>query len=368
MERHMDRTQRYDNLDLLKAIAMVMVIAIHTNLWTTGYEELRGMNEMLRYAMRLLSEGVPFFIMVNGFLLFRKEGIRLKQHLQKIYKLFFLFVFWSFFMASTALWIHGEALDLRQICDIVFRTEVGSPYTGVLWFLQNLIALYFVYPILKFVYDKWYEGFFFTFLIVIVFSVGTRTIELMAKIWEQSVDISLVTGFLRLIEHFNPIANRWYLLYFMLGAVVVHEKEGIQNKRILWSIVGGISSILAIGYGLLMSHLILQMYDVNYNFESVFMPFIVLGGYALTIPYKNEKSIVKDIIADIGKNTMGIYLLHMNVIVVIDKVLRLEGTWGRACVTALTLILSFVMTIILKKIPLIHHVVDMSPLIRKNNR
>lgn len=62
--------ERFHNLDLLKVIAMVMVVSLHAGTWHVNFLENPSPSVVLQYGARLLSEGVPIFVMVNGYLLF----------------------------------------------------------------------------------------------------------------------------------------------------------------------------------------------------------------------------------------------------------------------------------------------------------
>ena len=154
----MDNTmmkKRYDNIDLLKCLSTLMVISLHIPLWSDNFIESSSIPQIIQYAFRLISEGVPFFVAVNGFLMLQKKSFDMKLHLRKMGRIFGLFVLWAGILicVSFALWGVPEELSSEQFIGYILDTKVGSPYTGVLWFLENLLGVYVVFPILWKIYQ-----------------------------------------------------------------------------------------------------------------------------------------------------------------------------------------------------------------------
>ena len=63
--------KRYANIDLLKTIAIIMVIALHSQLFITDFIKDNKISTYIQYFIRILCEGVAIFILVNGFLLIK---------------------------------------------------------------------------------------------------------------------------------------------------------------------------------------------------------------------------------------------------------------------------------------------------------
>lgn len=75
--------KRYAYIDLIKTIAIIMVIILHSGLLKTDFIMLKSGRSMIQFAVRIISEGVPLFVMVNGFLILHKDKFELKKHLKK---------------------------------------------------------------------------------------------------------------------------------------------------------------------------------------------------------------------------------------------------------------------------------------------
>ena len=70
----MEQTKRMDNLDLMKALGILMVITIHVPLWKPEFMETDSVGRLVQYAFRIISEGVPIFVTINGLLLLKKKN------------------------------------------------------------------------------------------------------------------------------------------------------------------------------------------------------------------------------------------------------------------------------------------------------
>ncbi len=57
--------KRYAYIDLLKTIAILMVIALHSKFFYTDFITSPKVTTYLQYALRIISEGVVIFIFVN---------------------------------------------------------------------------------------------------------------------------------------------------------------------------------------------------------------------------------------------------------------------------------------------------------------
>ena len=71
-----------------------MVISLHVPVWQCDF--IRGGIRCLpQYALRMLAEGVPLFMAVNGFLMFRRKSFDLRMHMRKIFRIFLLSLIWG---------------------------------------------------------------------------------------------------------------------------------------------------------------------------------------------------------------------------------------------------------------------------------
>ena len=88
-------SKRIDNLDLMKAMGILMVISLHVPLWDPDFMLSYDMSHVMQYLFRLISEGVPVFVTVNGFLLLKKNYLDIRKHIQKMLRMFGLLLLWG---------------------------------------------------------------------------------------------------------------------------------------------------------------------------------------------------------------------------------------------------------------------------------
>lgn len=129
--------KRYAYIDLIKTIAIIMVIILHSGLLKTDFMTLKSVKSVIQYAIRIISEGVPLFVMVNGFLLLHKDKFELKKHLKKILKIFILLILWSIIYIIIETILMKGQFSIGLIFKNVLTTDINNKYTGILWFLQN---------------------------------------------------------------------------------------------------------------------------------------------------------------------------------------------------------------------------------------
>lgn len=51
----------------------------------------------------------------------------------------------------------GSEITIIGLIHNVLKTNISNSYNGVLWFLQSLLGIYLLYPILNYIYVNKYE-------------------------------------------------------------------------------------------------------------------------------------------------------------------------------------------------------------------
>lgn len=349
--------QRFDNLDLLKTLAMLMVVSLHIPVWYPDFITDGYVTALPQYALRLAMEGVPLFVMVNGFLLFNKKEIVLQTHFKKIGKLALLLVIWSFLLIIGGLLTAGREISCSMLWTYFLQTKVDSTYTGVLWFLQNLIALYFVMPILKKVYDNDYPLFKVFFFLVAFFTVGVQTMSMLIDFIQPILKVPLFALIPEYLNRFNFIKNGEFVLFAMLGGILLKEKEHFLQKRKWWVAAGIGAWGISLLFGVIISEISQNLYNPIFNYSSICMPIMMIGWYAATLKYQNSGKWYHKIIRSIGENTLGIYFLHTFVIHIVEKIIPYDSLEIRVLQWGLVYLASWIGSAIMKKLPLIKELV-----------
>jgi Acyltransferase family len=140
---------RHRGFDLLRVIAIYMVMQIHTGefeyisprgtvLHTAGSWAVGWTNSLLRVC-------VPLFVMITGFFLFPIEDER-KFFRKRFTRVLIPFVIWCavyafYYYAQGAITLQTALLNIAKI-PVNYGTEVGH-----LWFVYMLMAIYLIAPV-----------------------------------------------------------------------------------------------------------------------------------------------------------------------------------------------------------------------------
>ena len=151
----MTKSERIDNVDLVKAIAICLVLALHTELFKFNFIEDKTFLNIIGYCFRIILEGVPFFAFINGLLLFRKTDIDIKKHYKKCLKILLLVLIWGLLLTFLGFLIsNNKIVDFKYLFNNLLEIKVGNDYNGILWFLLSLLNVYLLYPVLLFIHKK----------------------------------------------------------------------------------------------------------------------------------------------------------------------------------------------------------------------
>lgn len=356
MVKVMEKESRLDYLDLLKVIAILMVISQHIPLYDFDFI---NNGKILEYFFKLLSEGVPLFVTINGFLLFRKDNLDVKKHYKKTLKMFVLVLIWEAILIPIGMLLSGTKFNAGLMLDLFFRTGGDNAvYTSHLWFMQQLIAVYCVYPLLWKEYKNDYSTFKLLFALITIFSVGVGTIELISNLFSYSGYANMVLYVSNYIKQYSFLGEcSWQFFYFCLGGVLYKNINKIKEKRILAIIIGILSWILAFVYGYYVS--IQKGYTFNgyFNRDSLFMVFTIIGWFALTMNYKGNGLFGK-IINSIGKNTFGIYVIHNFMVEVFKLIIPTYCILFRLLSLLCIFISTYLVTLIIKKTPKLKNILS----------
>ena len=324
----MNKEKRYyDNVDLLKAVAILLVITLHLPLWYTDFITTPGSSRVIQFAFRIIAEGVPFFVTINGFLLLQKDSFSLKKHLNKCLHMFLFMVMWGLILTTAGTCFMGDisTITLGHYIRNIFDIRVGAPLTGVLWFLQNLLGVYLVFPVIWKLYHEDFDLFQYFFVILFSFTIGINCLSMVRDALSIHMDVSVMSEMISFLNRFSSFGNEWYLFYFCLGGMMYHYLDKIQKHRRLLSVLGILSWPVAFSFGYYMSVGRRAVYNNAFNYGSIMMLFLIVGMFALTLPFRRDSGKIAMFVSHFGQRTMGIYVVHFVFIWFIRNRLPQEG-------------------------------------------
>lgn len=193
------------SIDLIKMVAMLGVIALHT---THDY-----INNVFGVANVMYETGVisiPLFFMTSGYLLLGREDVSYRYVFRKIYGIL-RFVF----IISVVLWLaysikNEFSFDMSKMLYGFFGAFMQRGYLFVFWYFGSMIIIYLFYPLLNRIYRR-NEKYLF---------VGVVLIFLLLCFVSFSINIMATP---KNVLDFNlpqTLRLHCWLLYFCLGGVI----------------------------------------------------------------------------------------------------------------------------------------------------
>lgn len=164
------------SLDILRILACLMVVGIHTSVEGWYNVSPRTYNwTVVNFYDTVCRPAVPLFVMISGCLFLHRERIGLKQlWLRHILRLLIVYVVWVVFYAVMNNGIHKAVADPALIW-----SEITGPNPMFhLWYLRMILNLYAVAPLL------WYlvrnlDGRYIRYYLILflIFGIMRRTLS-----------------------------------------------------------------------------------------------------------------------------------------------------------------------------------------------
>lgn len=295
--------KRSVNLDLVKAIAAFMICFYHLAGLNMGKiingEYFININ---RIVTNLCAVSVPVFFMVNGALTLRRE-LTIKKYFFRIIKQTFIYITASILVGTFYIFINKNDYSVNNVL-------IGS---GYLWFLRTLIIIYIILPILKLV-DKNKALTIIFIVILAIFPFGYNYISTIAKsLYLNSMNYDFILKTKDLPR--TGVFTMYSLLYYFMGAKLYNNKQLLIKNKISYIIIFFIGLVLVTVDGGILSVYYGKVFDsVNGAFPTIGALLMSIGLFLLINDFSLENFKFKNIIVLIGKNSLGIYILHMPLI------------------------------------------------------
>lgn len=359
MEKYQTKVDRKTHIDLIKFVAMLMVIMYHSTIYQYNFIENEKISYYLIYFFRgILSTCVPLFFFVNGYLILNKK-MNLKNHIKKSCKLIFLTVTWGIISLIIIMYIRGEQVSPKEF---ILNLWKWNPIYRIdhLWYMGALICIYVFFPLIKNVYDENRNSFIyflvvcfiFTFINVFLCDLGTIAINIIfgkGKIYSAN-----------LFNMFDPFRGifGYTFVYFCLGGLIYNFEEKIRNinplKRNAIAIVGIILSTYCLGMqGIYYSNLEKKIWDVVWDgYDTIYTFINVICIYILSCSYNSNNKFIYHA----SCNTLGIFFMH-NIFIYMTKkyIISLQfftTLIGNVVYAFLILTMCLLSAVIIKKTPI----------------
>lgn len=323
--------ERDINFDILRVLAVLAVIVVHVS----GTGLLPGRDYQLgsfEWFVCLINSSfvrwsVPIFVMISGvfFLNPNKEVQVRKLFFKYILRIFIALVVWSSFYAWA---FKGNYLPL------------GHNAGNHLWYLSMIIGVYLTIPILRTLSIDQMNYFIVIWFVFVTLSFINKVTESSFQLFE--------------IENYFFLG---YTGYFVLGQYLFRIEK--SQKMRYWIYFIGFVSFLATFIG---SYL-MSLYNgkTTQSFFNYFSPNVIFMSIAVFVLISNlnlkiSQPIIKRFIYSLSKNSFGIYLLHMFLLIhLYTRIVRFipNPILFIPIITLVTFGIAYVVTLLLRKIPYI---------------
>jgi len=329
-------------IDLTKAFAIFLVVVLHVSApILSGYNILPKSSWLMGNFYNSFGRiGVPLFVMISGFLLLRhKEDEPIKTFFGKRFKRILLpFLSWSFIYFLWSNLSKNQDINFANFLEVIYKPQYYH-----LWFMYMIIGLYLITPVLRAVIKNGEE-----------------------KITKYLM--FLLTGYALLPLLFQNtlliIIPNVFVLYFVLGFYLGNKENKNIRKSYLIEVYLICYVITFLGT-LYLTQKNNGVYDPFFH-EST-GPILILMTICVFMLLKKitiNNVRVNRFIEIISKNSFGIYLSHILVIVTLDHGIFGIGFGWNSMNPLLSIPLlsisvfsiSFLLVFILGKIPLLRRI------------
>ena len=337
--------------DIMNIAACIAVVFLHVNgaIWDFSYGRYWVTSLVIECVFFF---AVPVFFMLSGATLmdYRQRyntGIFFKRRFAKT---LIPFLFWSFVSIPWAIFSQHtlpiETLtDWRSLIDVVINTKGLSIY----WFFIPLFALYLCFPFLSSIPEKARTA-AFGFAFVYAF-ISTSCLPLLFNILSIPYNGAIT----------SPLNGGGYLMFVMLGYLLTHITLTKRQALFVYTL-GAFGLLLRYIGTLTRSYAIGSIDQLFYGYSN--FPSVVLAAAVFLWFWRKDWSFFSvssriRILRTISGASFGVYLIHFYFLRFFVDFFALDmHSWEwRIFGVLLVYLVSLIAVLILKKIPLIKHIV-----------
>lgn len=320
-------------IDIIKVLACFLVIINHSGDYIFYYSNSTATTIFYIINFVLCKIGVPLFIMCSG-ALFLGRKLEYKKIFIQISKVIVPLVGLSFII-----YFKQNGFNVIGFIEKFFEEPIIIPY----WYLYMIIMLYLITPFLNKMIENFNKKDYLYFILIVV--LVPAIIDVFRTLF--NLDIS---GYFTMASF--PIIIGVYIIGKFLTTLEIKKKYAIIS-----SLLFVFTSLMFFIITYLMTK---QANQISYAFDNAFSLFTILESsclfYLVKYLFYNKDN---RIISTISECTFGIYLLHFLIIYkvmnlnIVTYVFNFNIYIGMYFGELLVFVLCFIVTYILKKIPII---------------
>ena len=316
------------NIDILRIVSALAIIGIHIIRCPIHNSTAiaPALEANLSMAHRLLLWAVPVFFMITGYCLMQKQDCTYKYAFKHVRKYIAVLFTVGLFFALLELFFAQRTINFSIIKTAFLNVIVGNLWDHM-WFVYSIIGIYLVVPLFHNFFQKSKTNAEITTLLLLIFTV-------------------LLPQFKSKLAVANDYPFVGYLFYVCFGMLIAKTKPG--KIFIPISVIGAIVSAI---------YLATNPLNEEFNYLSLGVAICAASIFTLATYIKAEKN---KTLLNLSNSTWGVYLIHTFFINIAVKVLNLDLLSSLpylklAGLFVAVTVISFAVTFVLRKIPLVKY-------------
>ncbi|WP_317416526.1 acyltransferase [Thermophilibacter provencensis] len=313
--------ERIVGFDAIKSVSIYLVVLVHYSFYVPLIKD----TPLANFIIILSNIGVPLFLAVNGALLFSKS-LDVKRHYAKTARIVLITLVWRALSAwIMSLIVSQNPLErgMRAFLDYVLFGDLEGFMLGHFWFMNALIALYLLYPVIRICLDTLQGVFVVECLlgIVLLLTFVPNILDILVSVMSFYLGIPSFS-FATVAQRINPFGSFGYVLVYFVGGGLLRQARNTPDSTDLSARISSAAS-----YKLVMTFFaswILLFLVQRFQRASLGPSFAVEGGYwniatlLMTVSLfelfsrmRFNRPQFSRALRIIGDNTLGIYFTHM---------------------------------------------------------
>jgi len=350
----MDNIERLNYVDAAKTIAILFVCVYHSGFPT-------NLNFPVYFLCGLLSICVPMFFLVNGFLLLN-NSFDFKVHIFRIAKIYALFLLWSSLTMANEVFLGHLDVNADLIRAVMYLRQGDNNH---LWYLLTIVSVYILLPLTKLAYDANDARYIlWTVSVLGFFGFFMPFYSRLAGIFSWAAGARIPTGY-PFSTDIIPFSGYYYAnVYFIVGGLLARAAKSRMMLAKRYLVIISIASLLSLfSYGVLVSKASGEVLDTVWHGYNTFPTFTLTCSIFMIIMRTGVSEKFRPLVASIGANTFGIYVLHMLFLKWFKPFIIGNGD-TRTVANSLGLasaifLVSWGMTLLLRRVPGVRHVISL---------
>lgn len=298
--------KRLYSMDLIRVIAMVLVIIVHTKY----YFFMPNAHSSIYAVLKVIGTvGVPLFVILTGYLMFDRnyeDEAYLKKYLS--HNLLPLFTAYEFWNIAWNVLRYTHVVENPQKWSAVLKAAFFMGDTlSALWYLPMTIALYLGMPILSMACHRIKSSCYQKILMIALILSGTL-IPSVAPIVALTGHKTAIHSVLRMnIFGASVWGESVWMIYLLSGWAIYKGKL----KPIKTSLLATVGTIVPLGIMYLIQHT--NKYNVQ-HYDFILVVILSISTFELltrTEYFLQNHEAMLPIISTISKISFGVYMMHI---------------------------------------------------------